>query len=142
MNTQITSNGAKGPPMEAMPGQPLRLKLIRRADFRKSANTMIEEALKEAENLKLGPSDCVLMISGTGKVLRFVFGFLQHEQVSRAGKALGRAVRVLPSRDYRICDGGTWNPYMLKDYAAEIGLDLQHLKKFEAHLRSELRGDS
>lgn len=128
--------------MEALPGQPMRLRYITRADFRKSAETMINEALKEVKTLDLGPNDCILMISGTGRILRFVFGFLTHGQVSSAGKVLGRDVRVLPSRDYRICDGGTWNPHMLANYAQEIGLELAHLKKFEAHLRAELRADS
>lgn len=117
--------------------QRLRLKFIYRADFRKSEATLLEEAIKEIKHLELGPHDCILLLSGNGKIMKFVFGFLEHEAVSKAGIAMNKITKVLPSRTYRICDHGTWNPHMLANYAAEIGIELTHLKKLQAHLKAE-----
>lgn len=128
------SNGAS--PNGHLPRQ-LKLKFIYRADFRKSEETLLNEAMKEVKHLDLGPHDCILLMSGNGKIMRFVFGFLEHEAVNKLGKPMNQITKVLPSRTYRICDHGTWNPYMLANYAAEIGIELAHLKKLEAHLKAE-----
>lgn len=123
----------------ALPLQELRLKLVRTADFRKNEETLLAEVQAEAENMRFGPRDCVLLVSTSGKIIKFVFGFLEHSMVNAAGREIAsRKTRVLPSRTYRITDGGIWNPYMLANYAAEIGISLPQLKKFEAHLRAEL----
>lgn len=138
LSLSIVTDHAYLPP-SAGPLQELRLKLVRHADFRKTEETILNECMAEAESLRLGARDCILLISSTGKIIKFVFGFLEHEMINAAGRQVeGRKTRVLPSRTYRITDGGTFNPYMLQNYANEMGLTLAHLKKYEAHLRSEM----
>lgn len=148
MNTTTSTNGHKnghtnGHATYAKPDttglQEMRLRLVKTADFRKSEETLLEECKQEAEVMSLGARDVVLLVSGTGKMIKFVFGFLEHEMINAGGREVsGRKTKVLPSRTYRITDGGTWNPYMIRNYAEELGLSLPQLKKFESHLRAEL----
>lgn len=118
---------------------PMRLRRVFTADFRKTEATLLAEAQAEVENLRLGRDDCILFISHNGKIMRFVFGFLEHDMVNASGKVVaGKQTKVLPSKTYRITEGGTFNPHMLANYAQELGLELAHLKKFDAHLKREL----
>ncbi len=115
----------------------LKLKYIGRADFRKTEATAMEEVIAElGQGLKA--HECVILISNNGKIMRFVFGTVEHDQTDARGKMLAeRITKILPSRTYRITQGGTFNPYMLQNYANDLGIELEHLKRLEAHLRLE-----
>lgn len=106
----------------------MKLKYIYRGDFRKNEVTLLEEARKEAGSLRLTRDDCLLVVSYSRKLLRFIFGF---EELS-SGK---KTVEVLPSKTHRIIRGGAWNPLMLQDYAEAVGIQLDHLKKFKDHYK-------
>lgn len=118
----------------------VRLRHIVRTDFRKSEETMLNEVIKEVKNLKLGQNDCVAMLSGNGKLLRFVFGFLEHEMVDARGNTVAAKLqRILPSRTYRITQHGFFNPLMLANYAEALGIELADIKRFESYVKQEIR---
>ena len=94
---------------------------------------MFLEAAKKHKGLKLGSDDCVLFISGSGKILRFVYGFTEQEVVSGGRRYTGEQTQILETSVYRIIGGGRWSPLMLKNYADECGLELVGLKRFEEH---------
>lgn len=107
----------------------LRLRFIMQVSFGKSERTnFIEFKRKNPAVAKmLGPQDVVAFVSKSGDQIRFVYGFdeLYHE---------GKKFEVLVSANYRI-SGGQWNPLMLANYAAEMGLDLRGIKRFEDYYR-------
>jgi hypothetical protein len=110
----------------------MRLRYIHHGDFRKNTVTLYNEVQKRAPGLKLGSEDCVLVVSGTGKILRFVYGFDDLEVIGgRTKLATGNMTRVLQSEEYRIDGAGTWNPLMLRNYAEALGIQLAGLKRFE-----------
>lgn len=118
----------------------VRLRYIVRADFRKNEATLMEEVAKEIKQLRLTKHDAVCMISGGGKILRFVFGFLEHDMVDARGNTVaGKLQRILPSRTYRITAHGTFNPLMLANYAEAMGIELADIKKFESYVKEEVR---
>lgn len=138
MNT--TQNGTQTPRATSAfpnPGQPqpMRLRLVVEADFRKNEATLLDELLVKTKDLELRKHDCVLLLSISGKMMKFVFGFQEFDLVGANGVSRQRLTRVLRSMTYRICSGGTWNPYMLKNYAAELGIDLAHIKRFEQYYK-------
>jgi hypothetical protein len=130
MTTETTNGVSSSGPRK------LRLKYVGTADFRKTEATLIDEVKKEIGG-ELGKNECIILVSGGKKILKFIFAILEHEMVNSAGTAVNRITKVLPSRTYRITDGGTFHPYMLQNYANDIGIELAHLKRLEAHLRSE-----
>lgn len=118
-------------------GKPvLRLRYIHRGDFRKSEWTLTQEALQVIKGLKLGPEDCIMLLSGTGKMIKFVFGLIQHDGVMDSGGHT-RTAKMLPSRTYRMVEGGTFHPLMIANYADELGLTLEGLKKLDKYLEEE-----
>jgi hypothetical protein len=107
----------------------MRLRYIYRGDFRKSEHTLFNLVSAEVKDLKLNEGDCVLLLSHSGKLLKFVYGMKELQNGEKT-------VKILPSQTYRITSGGTWNPLMLKNYASAVGIELQGLKRFEDHYRS------
>lgn len=115
----------------------ITLRFVGTADFRHNDSSQLDEVIK-AVGKNLRPSECGILVSKGGKILRFVFGMVEHEMVNSAGRpTAGRVTKVVPSRTYRIVDGGTFNPYMLQNYANDLGIELAHLKRLEAHLKSQ-----
>ena len=124
------SNGSNGKPT-------LRLKFVGTLDFRHSDATQLDEVIK-AIGTNLGKNECAIIISKLGKVLRFIFGAIEHDMVTAGGRVVtGKTTRVVVSRTYRIVEGGVFNPYMLQNYANDLGFELAHLRRLEAHLKAE-----
>lgn len=123
--------------------QPLlrvRLRHIMRGDFRKSEETLTNEVMKEVRELKLGKSDAICMLSSNGKIMRFVFGFLEDDMIDAKGNTVqDRRTKILPSRQYRITQHGTFNPLMLANYAEAMGIELAEIKRFESYVKQEVR---
>ena len=103
----------------------LRLRVITSGNFRKNEATLYTEFEKEHGPLALKGDDCILFVSKTGKILRFVFA-----------PVMGKKTSVLSSQTLRITVGGTWNPLMLKNYAAQLGIELAGLKCFEDYYQN------
>jgi len=74
-------------------------------------------------DLKKG--EAFLFLARGGNQVVFVF---RDPTIEFEGQRVAR--RVIDSRRLRL-DGGTWNPYMLQNYANEIGLHLVGIKRFE-----------
>lgn len=118
----------------------VRLRYIMRGDFRKSEETLNNEAMKEIRDLKLGKNDAICMLSSSGKVMRFVFGFLEDDMIDARGNIVqDKRTKILPSRQYRITQHGTFNPLMLANYAEAMGLELTEIKRFESYVKEEVR---
>lgn len=114
----------------------MRIRYIYRGSFNKSEVTLFNEAMTEAgEHLSLGHDDCILLVSQTQKMLCFVW---RPQETSRkmANGSNGKISTVVSSQRYRIQDGGTWNPLMLANYAAQIGVEVEGIRKFESYYRS------
>jgi len=116
----------------------MRLKLVYQGNFCKNERTLFEEALKQ-NDVQLGPDDCVLLVSKGGKLLKFVRRSREISYVNGSGKN-GHSTTILASDTYRITGYGKWSPLMLSNYAAEVGVELEGIKKFEAHYKV-LRGE-
>lgn len=102
----------------------MKLRFVYRGDFRKSEVTLYEEAVSERPQMRLRNGDCVALVSSTGKQIKFVYGYTELGETS-----------ILSSETHRITGGGAWNPLMLSDYAAAVGLELEGLPNFERHYR-------
>lgn len=109
----------------------MRLKYIQKADFRKSERTNLVEFRKKnyAAVRNLLPDDVICFISSQQDQLVFVHGFVEMTN----GK--NQFFQILSSRRLRIT-GGTWNPLRLADYAKEVGLELEGLKKFADYYKN------
>lgn len=115
----------------------MRLRLVYQGNFTKNEATLFEEAMKENKGVHLGPDDCVLLVSRSGKILKFVFRPEETSYVRFNGKN-GKMTTVLESETYRITGPGRWNPLLLANYAKEVDIDLENVKKFEQHYKALL----
>lgn len=113
----------------------LKLKLVYQGSFSKNEVTLFEEAMKANKGIELGPSDGVLLVSRSGKMLKFVRRAQEVGYMNASGQN-GRKTTVVFSETYRITGGGKWSPYMLANYAEELGLTLEGIKRFEQHVKA------
>jgi hypothetical protein len=118
---------------------PVRLRLIYTANFQKTEVTLLDEALTE-NHLDLRNNDCILLVSMSHKIIKFVFGVKElGEMIGGNGKHYAdRLTKVCESKTYRITQGGTFNPLMLQNYANALGFELAHIKRFEEHYKREM----
>lgn len=110
----------------------LRLKAVVACSFQRSEASnlrLFREASHYPGDLQKG--EVFLFLSRMGNQVIFVF----QDPVVNFGEGTPR--RVLDSRRLRI-EGGTWNPYMLQNYANQVGLHLVGIKRFE-QIHDELR---
>ena len=114
----------------------MRLRLVYRGDFRKSEETLYAEALKKHPELNLRNGDCILLVSSNGKLLKFVYGFTEHDLVFYQSEKVWGKTKILESVTYRISGSGSWNPLMLQNYANHLGLELAGLKRFEEYYKN------
>lgn len=122
----------------APPAVRAKLRYIHHGDFRKNEATLAEEAKAEVAKLykkSLGSGDCVILVSGNGKILRFILGVDETRTIDGKGQVNGHRSRVLISRTCRITSGyGTFNEYMIAHYAAELGITLERIQSLASHL--------
>lgn len=108
----------------------MRLKHVEKVSFRASEHTnwlrFARQNLEVARSLK--GSDVVCFLSQTENQLVFIHGF--DAWVDEGG----RTVQVLSTRRLRIST--RWNPLMLANYARQVGLELEGLKRFEDFYKS------
>lgn len=107
-----------------------KLVLIEHCDFRCSEWTNLQRVLKK-NRLKLGKSDIVAMVSGTGKQIVFCYAHDRFKYEDHRGAA--KPTGVVQSVRYRITGTGTWSPKMLANYAKAVGIDLIGIKRFEEY---------
>lgn len=96
----------------------MRLAKIIQADFRKSELTNLL-----AQHSKPMNGELMLFVNHGGNQLLFV-----HSLLTIDGREVVRSERLRLRR-------GTWNPLMLVNYAAEVGLHIDGLKRFESYYK-------
>lgn len=108
----------------------MRLKHVEKVSFRASEQTNWLAFSKTHRDiaLSLRKDDVVCFLSQTENQLVFIHGFDAWEDET------GRVVQVLSTRRLRI--NTRWNPLMLANYAAQVGLELEGLKRFEEFYKS------
>src|SRR5574341_1444635 len=102
----------------------MRLRHIEQCASRKSERTNFDLIAKPMR-LRLKAGVAALLVSGRGDQLIFVYGY----------GAVDDDHVALRSERLRLTSG-SWNPLMLANYAAEVGLHLDGIKKFEDYYRS------
>ena len=115
----------------------LRLKGVITCSFGRSEATnlaLYQDSGKYPGDLKKG--EAFLFISKGGNQILFVFNTIELKVDTQHRKGDGSTTRgVIDSRRLRL-DGGTWHPYMLQDYANEVGIHLVGFRRFEDVHRS------
>lgn len=115
--------------------QEIVLKKFHWGDFRKSSETLGQEIEKElGEPLKEG--EFAMVVSLSKRVIRLVFPITEVEHVTPGGAVKGR-LRIRPSMDHRIIDGGTFNVHEIENYCNRMGFSIKNRKRIEAALRAE-----
>ena len=71
----------------------------------------------------LGKNEVFLFVSRTGNQLLWVLNLTSLD-------AVGSQQSMIDTRRWRL-SGSYWNPMMLANYAADVGLDLVGIKRFE-----------
>ena len=102
----------------------MQLRYIVEVSFASSELTNFQAWAKahKVEAKQLTAEHVLCFISRTGNQLVFVNGYS------------GDALNVIASARYRLTKG-TWNPMMLANYAAAVGLKLDGLDRFEASFK-------
>src|ERR1700690_4091723 len=102
----------------------MRLRFVEEVSFGKSEQTNFLEFSAKNESLakNLSSEDAILFVSKTGNQLVFIHGFT----------VLDSKTKVLSSRRLRL-SGGKWNPLRLANYATEVGVTLDGIKRFEQY---------
>lgn len=107
----------------------LSLRMIATVDFRIGVPGHYD-ALKKKRLLRdISDDETVLLVSQTGRQLAFVFHEVQLNSRS------GEPVKAIAHYRIQLDRHTPWSPLMLSEYAAQAGIELQHVKRFEDHLR-------
>lgn len=104
---------------------PLRLKLVADVNFQHNEADNFNEVIKKHKVDQLGPNEVVCLKSLGGAQIVFMYRPREVDLTSGRGTAMiYRSVRLRLTRS-------TWNPMMLQNYANEVGLVLEGLRRFE-----------
>lgn len=111
----------------------LRLKGVATVSFIRSEATNLELYKKQPHypgDLKDG--EAFLFLSKSGNQLVFLFRppILFEKKDENTGEVI-KTLQVVDSRRWRLPSGSTWHPYMLQNYANEVGIHLVGIKRFE-----------
>jgi hypothetical protein len=125
---------AKGVKVSMSGARLMRLKYIVQADFRKNEYTnflehhVIKRGKKIEKRIALKPGEVACLVASSGKQVVFVYN------PDRVAEDDGEAERfVLHSERLRLTAGGQWDPLMLGNYAAQVGIQLEGIRLFEQH---------
>lgn len=108
--------------------------MVATVDFRFGIPHHYDE-LKKQRALRLGDSEVILLISQTKLQCAFVF----KETAFDTGRPGVGEVKGVTSLRVQLSRHTPFNPLMLQNYAAELGLEIDGLKRFEDHLRAEIK---
>jgi hypothetical protein len=114
----------------------MRLKLIAMANFQYSEADNFNAVMKKHPHITLGPDDVVVLFSQSKNQIVFMYrttelDFSQRpsEDDTGFGRRKGKAT-VYNSKRLRL-SRSTWDVMMLQNYANEVGIELDGLKRFE-----------
>lgn len=105
----------------------MRLRLIRQVTFGKSEDTNYEAIKSGLRGIKLDRYDVVLLVSKTENQVMFVYPPTEIELRPSKRREVLRSLRL------RLRGPGAWNPYMIANYAEEVGIKLEGIKLFQEH---------
>jgi hypothetical protein len=112
----------------------MRLKYIAQADFRKNEHTnflehhVIKRGKKVEKRIALKPGEVACLVAASGKQIVFVYN------PDRVMNGDGEdECNVLHSERLRLTAGGRWDPLMLGNYAAQVGIQLEGIRLFQQH---------
>lgn len=105
----------------------MRLRMVATMSFARSEATNFDSIRAQLKGKRLDPNDVVAFVSLTGNQILFVYhpGEIQVRP--------GIRHEVLRSVRLRLRGRHAWHPLMLANYAAEVGIRLDGLKRFEEH---------
>lgn len=112
----------------------MRLKMIKHVTFARSEDTNYESYRRELRDIKFGREDVVMFLSLTQNQVAFVYPPNEVETSPGVTCEVLRSVRLRLRKGRR-----TWNPYMLANYAADCGIKLDGIKRFEDHFEKLAR---
>lgn len=115
------------PPPPA-PRMRLSLRMVATVDFRSGVPTHYDELKKRRLLKDIDEDEVVLLISSSGQQLAFVF--METALVSRSGEP----VTAISHYRVQLSRHTPFNYKMLSEYAAQVGIELRHIKRFEEHL--------
>jgi hypothetical protein len=99
--------------------------IVQDCDFRYNELTLFEKyRASKAYQGDLRAGEAYLLVSRTGNQLVWV---LRYEPEVQVLKTKRRRIETLRFR----VSGGYWNPLMLANYASEVGIELEGIKRFE-----------
>ncbi len=106
--------------------QKVKLKAIEfDVDFRKNEVTNYNAFAKSKKFPgELKPNEAFLFISKSGNQLMWVLNVIEFDNER------GRTIEIFDTRRWRILRS-TWDPYMLQNYANEVGIHLVGFRRFE-----------
>jgi hypothetical protein len=113
----------------------MRLKYIAQVDFRKSEATnflehhVVKRGKKIAKRPALKAGEVACLIASSGNQVVFVYN---PDRVQDVNADVDERP-VLHSERLRLTSGGRWNPLMLGNYAAQVGIQLEGIRLFEQH---------
>ncbi len=110
----------------------MRLKYIDTCSFQRSEATNFAD-LKKKNKWVLLPGEVACLVSMTGDQLVFVYG--HRDADPNPDDPNGVVFPVVHSERLRLSGRQKWNPMMLANYAAGVGMKLEGLKRFEEHYR-------
>ena len=111
-----------------MKKEKIRLRAVQYESFCYSEATLFEKWRRKNRNQPLRPGEAVCFISLTENQILFVYRpwYIKESDGDKHYLALhSRRVRLF---------SGTWHPWMLANYAAQVNLDI-NLKSFEDHYK-------
>lgn len=110
----------------------MRLKYIDTCSFQRSESTNFRMLAKK-NKWNLGKDEVACLVSKTGDQIVFVYGEGVAKNVGLRGVEVEHP--VVHSTRLRLDDRRKWTPTMLVNYAEEVGLKLDGLKRFEEYYR-------
>jgi hypothetical protein len=103
----------------------MRVRLIKEMDFRRNDRTLY---LQVEKDIKLGPRDVACFVAKSRNQILFVHRPSSIETRYKSDPLVYHSIRLRLSH-------GTWDPLMLKEYAAEAGIQLEGLMGLKEVLR-------
>lgn len=107
----------------------MKLKYIDSVSFRQSEWTNYKQLSRKLKwELRAGEVACLVSLTGDQIVFVYAPVMLDHPHIE--------ATQCLRSERLRLTGKQRWNPLMLVNYAKQVGIELDGLKRFEDHYKN------
>lgn len=113
--------------------QEIDLKVFHWGDFRKNSETHGEE-VEKVLGRPLKGDEFAMVISLSRRTIRLVFPLMEKPHLTNLGKNSAVVLKIRPSMDYRITDGGEFSLHDIEKYTNDMGFSIKNRKKVAAAL--------